>query len=108
MTAPAPYETSLLGDLRRVLQDIRIANGYHTDAGANVYTAAEKVDPQDELIFLIMDDAEEELRNQDGYVRDVTLRVDVQIFVAVGPRNRPGSAAPGADGRATCGAQSAA
>lgn len=81
---PTPYETSLLSDLRRVLQDIRTANGYHTDAGASVYTAAEKVAPEDELVFLIMDDAEEELRNQDGYVRDVTLRVDVQIFVAVG------------------------
>jgi hypothetical protein len=84
MSTPVPYETSVLSDLRRVLQEIRVANGYHTDAGGQVFTAAEKVDPQDEQIFLILDDAEEELRSQDGYVRDVTLRVDVQIFVALG------------------------
>lgn len=81
MSVPQPYEIAVLADLARMLGEIRTANGYHTDAGAHVYTAAQRLDPQDDAIFLVLDDAEEELREQNGYVRDVTLRVDVQIFV---------------------------
>lgn len=83
--APEPYELGYAADLKRLLGEIRTANGYHTEAGENVFLGDEKLDPSDELdIALIVVDPEEELVRQNGYTRDVNLRFDVEIFVRIG------------------------
>lgn len=84
MLPPEPYESALLADLKRLLQQITPSNGYHTNAGEHVFTADERLDPgEGDSIVLILDDGEEELVEQDGYRRHVRLKVDVQIFVPV-------------------------
>lgn len=86
LITPEPYECAYLADLKRLLEQIRVSNGYHTDAGAQVYTADERLDPEEgSEIQLILTDGEEQLVAQDGYTRDVRLRVEVEIFVPVGP-----------------------
>jgi hypothetical protein len=82
---PEPYELAYIADLKRLLEQIRKANGYHTDAGECVFTSDERLDPVEESEFtLIVLDPEEELLKQDGYNRDVDLRLEVEAFVRVG------------------------
>src|SRR5690242_6489857 len=91
MLSPTPYEVAILASLKQLLEQIKTANGYHTDAGGAVFLADERLAPQEgkEVITLIVHDGEEELLKQDGYTRDVNLRIDVEIFVPV-PRTTDG------------------
>lgn len=82
---PAPYELAYVADLKRLLQQIRTSNGYLTDAGEHVFVSDERLDPEDDVdICLIVLDPDEDLVRQDGYVRDVSLRLEVEAFVRVG------------------------
>jgi hypothetical protein len=82
---PEPYELSYSDDLKRLLGQIRKANGYHSDAGEHVFTSDERLDPDEQLeISLIVTDPDEQLVQQDGYLRDVNLRFEVELFVRVG------------------------
>lgn len=91
MLSPTPYEVAILASLKQLLEQIKTANGYHTDAGAAVFLADERLAPPEgkEVITLIVHDAEEELISQDGYTRDVVLRADIEIFVPA-PRTPDG------------------
>ncbi len=91
MISPVPYEVAILAALKQLLEQIKTANGYHTDAGGAVFLADERLAPPEgkEVITLIVHDGEEELLKQDGYTRDVNLRVDIEIFVPV-PRTNEG------------------
>lgn len=85
MISPEPYELSYIADIKRLLGQIRVSNGFLTDAGVNVFTADERLDPDESSdINLIVTDPEEQLVSQDGYLRDVNLRVEVESFVKVG------------------------
>lgn len=88
---PSPYEAAIMADVKAWLEAIRTANGFHTDAGQSVFLADERMAPADgeERITLIVHDAEEELVQQNGYTRDVNLRIDVECFVPV-PRTPSG------------------
>lgn len=91
MISPEPYELAYMADLKRLLEQIRATNGFHTDAGEHVFASDERVDPDPAQAYqIILLDPEEELVKQDGYVRDLNLRLEAEIWVRVasGPDGR--------------------
>jgi hypothetical protein len=87
VSAPVPYEESLMADVKRLLELVRSDAGYHTDL-EHVFLADERIDDVlGDAVLVNVHDGEEELLTQDAHSRQVRLVLEIEISIPASREN---------------------